>query len=462
MEKHPYTKERQVVQSEEVLSSKSISTIPSSKIDLRFSGSSPIQFLIPDILIQIFMMAIPRDIEWSQAEWNRIAPNNVAAVSRYWRNVALSHAILWATFNLTDKWAHKSFLWNQLPLFMRRSGQTPFNLTLTHLNLQDYTQLTSIIHDHQHLCKHIKIEFQNALYEYYLTPRRHDKEGIKLTDIPILETLHLRWTRFEAPAEVLLSNATSLTVLDLYGSFILRFDDLTVLNLTDITLQSFEVTTTNDCLQLLQICPALENFSAEGCYIKGIEDSSYEVIYHPNLISLSLRFMEVSALQYILQRLHLISLKQLTIGSKDSGVDGVDVHRASALISRSHCLLESLDLRQSKKDEIVRCLKLSPNLKHLALYDGGRGEGDAMRDVIIQLALKGGDQVCPELKSIKLCFINLSQWPEDVVSMVYSRWHVEEGAVRNLESVILRFCGFTASKDLDDCRNEGLKLKIID
>ncbi|THH07740.1 hypothetical protein EW145_g3179 [Phellinidium pouzarii] len=359
--------------------------------------------------------------------------------------------MLWSTFKYADE--RFPFPWNQLFLFFFRSGQAPLTLELADLNLgEDHMNVASLLCNHQHRFKHVSIHF---LKDEITTGDMN--EAIELKNIPLLETLQLNMMCKTSPLRIQLQHAPCLTSLNLVVPYSVDFGDLIVPNLTDCVItQKIEFMTVNDCLTLLRSCPALINFSAETCF-RGRQRVDFEDIYNPNLISFRLGCTESSASWSIMQRLRFPNLKRLSLLQN---VFRGHVPGASALISRSQSLIESLELMSTSVDCIMQCLELSPNLERLSVSSCYEDGGANVRDVILRLTLESGERVCPRLKTIEFAYFDLSQHTGEIASMVKSRWHIEEGT-RHLESVVFRFCKVSAFPDLDHCRDEGLNIDII-
>ncbi|THH03140.1 hypothetical protein EW145_g6497 [Phellinidium pouzarii] len=447
MEKRRRLECEQPVRRKEGILSRSKSPISNSENGTQYSqerfSTSPIRTLVPEILIEIFVLAVPRDVEgWLAPEWNRMAPNNVAAVCRYWRDLALSHSALWATFKYSDVDLLRHFSWDKLSLFLARSRRTPLNLTLYDLNSEDkdHSEVASLLRNHQHRCKHLSIRFSWRAIIHML-------EGIvELKNMSLLESLHIEWVGINV--RIRLQHAPSLTVLHLaIPKYTLDFGDATVLKLTDITLDA-DSTAVDDCWSLLRICPALINFHVIT-RVRVNADVYHEDIFNSSLISFRLFSVQSSVTQCFLQPLHFPNLKHLYFDYDNSGVHG--------LVSRSRCRLESFHLNDTDANQVTRCLELLPNLKCLTVNGI---KGIAVRDMILRLTLRSGEQqLCPSLKTMALT-PDLCQYAGEVAAMITSRWYVD--GTRHLEKVSLDNC-YHAS-ELHDMsvfsrlREEGLQI----
>ncbi|THH06992.1 hypothetical protein EW145_g3702 [Phellinidium pouzarii] len=225
---------------------------------------------------------------------------------------------------------------------------------------------------------------------------------------------------------------TSLTVLNLLGPFSFHFDSLEALNFTDINLR--EWSTPGDCLTLLRICSALVGFSAEintqssifKCGTRFPTTSTTD-----SLVSFRLRNTGISpSVQYLLQPLHLLGLKQA-----------------------------SIDIEWAKLGDIIRCLESSPDLEHLTLRRCMESQGVIVLDIVLRLTLRSEEQLCPNLKSIALYNFDLEGCDEEVTCMVMSRWY-PENSTRTLESATSDDCRLVDVLGLTYCCDEGLSLHI--
>ncbi|THH08581.1 hypothetical protein EW145_g2611 [Phellinidium pouzarii] len=427
---------------------------------------SPIQALVPDILACIFMFAIPKGDFDLAVNWNRNAPHNVVAVCRYWRAVALSHTMLWAVIRLRgihphDCFDRRPFPWNQFYYLLQRSDEAPLDLSIDQFDLtdKDYVELTSFFSTHQHRCKHIHIDCDANVQS------SHDfstEKAIELTNIPLLESLHIHWNKNIPQVQIHLKYVPSLTALDLSGRFSLHLEGAVTLKLIHITLSTMCLVSPHECLMLLRICPALVSFSAEICLdldTKG-HDDVFSYICNPGLTTFKVLVNKLSVLQYILQPLHFPTLKDLTIMiPEDEGE--TDALGISALISRSSAPIESLHLHATVSEEIIQCLELLPGLEDLTVDTYIEEPNSTQSDFVTRLDLRREDALCPKLKSIALVDFMLFDCTDEVISMVTSRWDrdIEEGS-RTLQRVSFTDCDLDDISDLDRCREEGLILEV--
>ncbi|KAG2087522.1 uncharacterized protein F5147DRAFT_727710 [Suillus discolor] len=323
-------------------------------------SSSPIGRLPTEILAQIFLYCIPEDANWTPVP--DLAPMQLTAVCRRWREIAVNMPNLWRRLRLEmghGDWQQRAFCYNS---YLKRSRGRQLSLTLECDN-NNWTELRSLLQPYVDQISSLHVGLFSGASSFPLVA----------ADFGGLEELAIYTDSFgPAPAlehiwdsiTHLPPNMRSLRLLDVW----LEFHVLTRLNppswagLTNLEILVVGLVSL-PCL--LRLCPNLSSLTMIGVFMVAIETSGQ--LEHTKLQSLRLSGnLPVNTVLFgLLGLFDDVTLPNLRL------VEVSDIGRWAhkefkALITRSQCPLESLIFGggvTTTAQQLAEYVTLFPSLK---------------------------------------------------------------------------------------------------
>lgn len=291
---------------------------------------------------------------------------------------------------------------------------------------------------------------------------------LNASEMPLLEDLCVRIPTGNASAHINLSLSRRLQKISLFCDFTMVIGRSPFMYLKSINLnfgrphKDIAPVFVEDLFLILNQAPNLEELCA---VVYGETNTLHrdEVMRFPVLRKLALHFKNecYASVELVLNRLAIPTLEELEI-TVDAHL-GLDMSLGIAdLLSRSGTSLNSFRLRAPSivDVEILACLYLAPNLKHLSLA----GFICNLEAIIIALnphARLHSEPLCPKLEKLEF---SVSRWHamyKDFARMVASRWDNIGGACRRLREVRLReqdIWFVRSERRVKRCIREGLVL----
>ncbi|KAG1860427.1 hypothetical protein C8R48DRAFT_712704 [Suillus tomentosus] len=300
-------------------------------------SSSPIGRLPTEILAEIFLYCIPEDANWAPAP--DLAPMQLTAVCRRWREIAVNMPNLWRRLRLEighGDWQQRAFCYES---YLKRSRGRQLSLTLECDN-NNWTELRSLLRPHVDQISSLHVGLFPDAGSFPLV----------LADFGGLEELAIYADGDDGPAPALDNiedfithlppNMRSLRLLDV----MLEFRTLTSLNSPSWAgLTNLEVSVEGliRLPRLLRLCPNLSSLTMIGVFKVANETSGQ--LTHNKLQSLRISgdFYMRSVLFGLLGLFDSVTLPNLRI-VEVSNIGGWAHEEFKAFIERSQCPLESL------------------------------------------------------------------------------------------------------------------------
>lgn len=453
------------------------------------SGLGPfLQTLQVDVLAEIFFWSLPEDVEQEQKPTLRTAPFNLASVCRRWREVALSNPALWARFGIvyeSNRIGDEMFYSIPLKWFLKRSRSSPltFNIRTNRLDvfvsdLQNiYPYEETFIPPFRGLCGNVvahQERWKKARMEYYISSHISDVK-MELVDMPLLEELHIHFP-VQGPRMIVdLARSPLVCKLSLVGCFQLRFGGEALQSLTSVYLAfnhpSKAFPSMNDVASVLQSAPQLEEIFADVI-------SNHVSGPMPKLVMQKLRkahfIFKLSGgaiIQSFFNSITLPALKDflIVLGIATALSNQLDYFGMPALLERSQTSLESLHVQGMpvSQNEILECLRASPQLKTLAV-SGPHLNGTFIENLVLRPTEGEWGQLCPAMEKLYIAHCFLADAREHIANMISSRWKLNSEEPHYLKQIGFHQTGLGMGGGLirllsiKDRMEDGLKLTITE
>ncbi|EJC98587.1 uncharacterized protein FOMMEDRAFT_170846 [Fomitiporia mediterranea MF3/22] len=417
-----------------------------------------IQHLPPEILMEIFYFCLPSET-FPEPPSMRALPLNVASVCRSWRRLALSLPKLWSRFKYSQDGCIRrvwdEYAYGTLGLWLERSRNRSLSLTLGNQyrewmkakkcekmikyekeDSELYKEMFRKVLDQQRRWRHIRID-----YDF------NDPENVlemEMSHMPVLESLHVHLPVETTAVIINVSRSPRLRSLELSCAFTLTTGKGMLTNLERLHLDygcrylRAAPLRVDDILMVIRKAPNLKELSAVVC--GGVRKDEAKAIKQINLealrkLALSFPEGDCAAAKSLLDLFVLPSLRSLRIDLRGGGYQlGLP-----ALLTRSKASLKTFRIKTyaHPHDEILRCLRLSPDLVHLTIETTGDPR-NLIRALTINPALfytqprshsqnQNQDEeqprrnICPKLETLQFCNNDMRFFFVEFADMIASR-----------------------------------------
>ena len=363
--------------------------------DLLSTHLSPVRFLPPELLGEIFRYCLPQDYDESGAHKAVMLPSHVC---KRWRDVALSTPALWTNIflHVTDEETLESRT-ALVTNWVSRSGNLPLSFTLR--GRENVLPIMAVLFQHcarwQHINLSVPLETMQCLEAANGRLQR-------------LETLGIDWCDSSSWVEQILESAPRLRKVSVNRKFLwnsgLNGSWAQLVEL-DASCASYSV---GDCLTLLQAVGSLQTLK--------VNVNSEVVEGHPRLVfSHPLVSLDVCGTEARWMLFDHITLPNI----RDLSVDEIEYQSVSQLIPfirRSSSFLRRFSFRIPSAvygawhNKILQILEYTPSLHTLCLAYGSSYARCNETSIFEQL--KCDDCLIPMLNTISIVIGNPSVIPE--------------------------------------------------
>ncbi|KAH8111938.1 hypothetical protein DFH11DRAFT_558425 [Phellopilus nigrolimitatus] len=421
-----------------------------------------IQRLPAELLAEIFTHCLPAEHERAEPKIFA-APLNVAGVCSYWRQLALSLPHLWSCFDVlqyfpfTDEFTELALT----DAWLDRSQNAPLSFSFgvgVDKKKRDFERelfdvsfffLCEQLLKHQCRWKRVSICYSDNMVTNFMGDFK-----LAMTEMTLLEDLHLHFPTDRVSPTVDLSHSPRLKSLCLSGKFSLSFGGVALENLKfiDLDINQFlpdgSLSLIDGLFVILQSAPRLEEFYATVPGDVASTDETVDIhLESLQVLGLSFFLADHTAVRSLLDRLTLPSLVEFNLAIEL--MHPIELHLPENVsfgiadfLGRSRAPLTHFALQAPavRAGETLACLRLCPRLKSLALVDLFFSNFQ-MLDIITRLTLHCDDaseSLFPELEILEFTARQLPNMYREFSSMLVSRWAVGIGARRYLREVRLR------------------------
>lgn len=431
--------------------------MPPSRTDL-LGKSFPIKKLPPKVLSVVFAHCIPVLGQEPSVLSKHSAPLNIASVCKEWRDLVVSDASIWSSFEI--KAIKTSVAWiPALLLWLRRSQGHPlsFRVEFDYLpgawdldddaeeldgfedteNARTFYRCWKILQDHQGRWKDVEIVVKQMVEDH---PTR-----FYIKDTPLLENLrmHFDMLNFESPTIAIdLVPCTRIRSLELHGSFELGVGTAQFSNLRKVdifrTNKASEYTSIREFVNLLSAAPQLEAATASLVSYDPGDKLTDVRLEHLRSLSIDIYVVEVPAKTKLFQCLTLPRLTSLEVKVKGRTKSEDDVSKMIQQ-SRANIINLKLDGEGMQESEIRACLEATPKLEKLCLGSGLLSSSSLMADLTV--GKNGLVKLCPLLRILELTDSSNLKPPQQAKfeKLVVSRWSKDKDGPRTLATVKIHF-----------------------
>lgn len=477
---------------------------------------SPVYTLTADVLSEIILWSLPTErvtsIEFFEG---RVAPNNIAGVCRFWRFVALSRGLHWATIRLAhffpevqqrsrhqpakpiaapEKSAREAIPLGIIKSSLRRSGNAPLTLDIgvEYARAQGFEELIQLIHDQRARCVDVRINFPtNRVAQVVLDASwRHrdgtamppDKGFLRLEDMSNIRRLHLRLPYWQNELDLArFPRRLESLYLDVCQRFTLKPCASTWLEcLTSVILDPLPSDASisgSSCVALLNAANALQLFmvTVDAADEVGQLDYGHSLspelpVHMPKLTHLGLFYdmkfrKECSGLNNVLRRISAPRLQQLSVGLLDgepADANGWNIpfrhvlEHSSPLLDMQHLTINTISVVETCAG--LRCV---PELCTLEL-----NIIDDWAEMIRSLTPQDdpdSEVLCPNLEHLQIKFLQDVVATELLVELILARW-ASPKVQRRLKKITLYCCRCSSDIRQDariaHCLRDGLVIEV--
>jgi hypothetical protein len=331
-------------------------------VQLGPSRSSPIRRLPVELLAEIFRHCIPgRDTQPFINSFNRKeVPLLLGRVCSYWRSVAYSTPILWASLSITfhtKKLRHDT---NLIKAWIARSGECPLTIAVDEVFALPWMirpvidVLVAVSYRWEHVTIHLRSQSVDSL------------TGIKST-LPLLKSLKLYLGASELATQDtrdIFEAAPQLHIVNLNFGLDAGWFKLPWAQLTEFSAINYPRLRSDECVSILVRCPNLISCTFGSIYRPL--STMYPVDWKPHFHLRTLQVYSTASLTHFFDCIMLPALCSIRIDGHLSYV----VTELISLLSRSSSVLESAHfdvLSKNEEDHLIRCLEHMPSLVELRI-----------------------------------------------------------------------------------------------